>query len=284
MSKYIPDSKTQRWVIISAQRTKRPSNVEGKPAGGFVCPFCPGNEAVTPPEVYRIGPGEKDAPGWLVRVVPNKYPITDTHEVIIHSPDEKKDIEHLDVTQVRHILTAYRDRYKFHTPSGQVIIFCNHGFHAGASLAHPHSQLVVVPKQINMDAVSLEPVANIVSDTPDFVTYCPEFSQWPYEVWIAPKKTGEKFGDVDDDRLGILAGVFQKALQRIEHVLTDPAVPFKQANEPFVYNYYIYHGTDWFIRITPRAVHRAGFELGTGLSVNVVDPTDAAEKLRQTGI
>jgi UDPglucose--hexose-1-phosphate uridylyltransferase len=284
MAKYVPDSKTQRWVIISTMRTKRPTNVEGKPSGGFQCPFCPGHEGLTPPEVYRIGEGEKDHTGWLVRVIPNKFPITDIHEVIIHSPDEHKDIEHLELQQVQRILMAYRDRYRAHMNDGQVLIFCNHGYHAGASLAHPHSQLVVVPRQINLDAVSLEPIANIVEETPAFVTYCPEFSQWPYEVWIAPKTVNERFGEIGDDQLTHLAKVFQDALRRIETVLLDPAVPFKQANEPFVYNYYIYHGTNWFIRITPRAVHRAGFELGTGLNVNVVDPTSAAERLRSITI
>jgi UDPglucose--hexose-1-phosphate uridylyltransferase len=165
-----------------------------------------------------------------------------------------------------------------------VIIFCNHGFHAGASLSHPHSQLVVVPKQINLDAVSMEPIANIVVENDHFVTYCPEFSQWPYEVWVAPKIMGEFFGDITDDGIKNLAPALRGALKRIELVLKDPELPFKQANEPFVYNYYIYHGANWFLRITPRAVHRAGFELGTGLSVNVVDPTDAAERLRNQNI
>src|SRR3990172_1270939 len=156
MAKYVPDVKTQRWVVISPARTKRPDSAKattGKPDSSVgsaqapseapgshlgaskattgkpdsasqskneaehvpalrnevtKCPFCAGNEATTPPEVYRIGPGEKDKPGWLVRVVPNKYPITDIHEVIIHSPDDAKDIEQIPIEQVTHILTAYR--------------------------------------------------------------------------------------------------------------------------------------------------------------------------------
>ncbi len=284
MAKFVPDSTTQRWVIISSMRTKRPSDVDGEKPKAFVCPFCEGHEKLTPPEVYRVGTGSPNEPGWHVRVVPNKYPITDIHEVIIHSPDETRDIEHLPVDQVERIVRTYRERFRIHRNEGQVLIFCNHGYHAGASLAHPHSQLVVVPRQINLDAVSLEPISNIVTESERFVVYCPEFSQWPYEVWVAPKTNGSMFGDIDDASLHEVAGVFQNALKRIEYVLKDPAVPFKQANEPFVYNYYIYHGTHWFIRITPRAVHRAGFELGTGLNVNVVDPTDAAERLKSTQV
>jgi len=284
MAKYVPDIKTQRWVIISKSRTQRPSQrksddsavLDGKSEKTFVCPFCPGNENMTPPEVYRIGSSEKDGQGWSVRVVPNKYPITDTHEVIIHSPSDTDDIEVLPLEQVTKVFTAYRDRFRFHAPNGHVMIFCNHGLAAGASLKHPHSQLVVVPKQINLDAVELEPVANVVEDNNFFVTYCPDFSQWPFETWIAPKKGGTVFGDISDAELPDFARVVQHALQKIQKVLGGN----NHENGTFVYNYYIYHGKNWFLRIIPRSIHRAGFELGTGLSVNTIDPTDAAERLK----
>lgn len=279
MAKYIPDVKTQRWVIISPGRTNRPVT-NGNGAKG-PCPFCSGNEALTPPEVYRIGSGEKDKPGWLVRVVPNLYPITDIHEVVIHSPSETDDIEKLPAEQVARILTAYRDRYRAHEADGQVLIFCNHGVEAGASLIHPHSQLVVVPKQINLDTLSREPVNNVIEDNTHFQTYCPDFSQWPFEVWIAPKAGGTKFGDMTDEEIPDLTRVLQSALKRIESVSQDPALSQLHRHAPFVYNFYIYHGTNWYIRITPRFIHRAGFELGTGLNVNVVDPTMASEILKK---
>lgn len=297
MAKYVPDVKTQRWVIIAPQRTARPADAPapdeataGRPddavhpeahdaVGAKGCPFCHGNESATPPEVYRIGGGEKDKSGWQVRVVPNKFPITDVHEVIIHSPSDTDDVEKLPIEQVTKILTCYRDRYRAHEADGQVLIFCNHGFHAGASLKHPHSQLVVVPKQINLDALSREPIASVVEENTFFITYCPEFSQWPLEVWIAPKEEGTKFGDVTDREIPDLAGVLQKTLQKIKVVSGEPDMPHMQ-DRTFVYNYYIYHGTNWYIRIIPRLVHRAGFELGTGLNVNVVDPVEAAEKLK----
>lgn len=231
---------------------------------------------MTPPEVYRIGPGDADSPGWLVRVVPNKFPITDIHEVIIHSPDDAHDIEHLPLGQVTNVLTAYRDRYLAHQDDGQVLIFCNHGEHAGASLKHPHSQLAVIPKQINLDTLVREPIANVIADNTSFVTYCPDFSQWPFEVWISPKNDSGKFGQISDEQLKDLAAVLQTTLQKLE------AVGMKSGE--FVYNYYIYHGEKWYIRITPRFIHRAGFELGTGLSVNIVDPVDAARILRETKI
>lgn len=274
MAKYVPDVNTQRWVVISQARTKRP---DGAAATKPVCPFCEGNEHLTPPEVYRIGRGDKDTPGWHVRVVPNLFPITDVHEVIIHSPDDSKDLTQLPLDHVTKVLFAYRDRYRAHEKDGQVLIFCNHGFHAGASLLHPHSQLVVVPKQINLDALTREPIANIVDENNRYITYCPDFSQWPYEAWIAPKEEGKKFGDTGDSELPDLAGVLKKTLSRIEVVHQESE---KSNGNTFVYNYYIYHGVNWFFRIIPRFIHRAGFELGTGLNVNVTDPTDAAEKLK----
>lgn len=285
MAKYVPDVKTQRWVIIAAARTRRPDEAAAPQTGAPVCAFCEGNESLTPPEVYRIGSGEKDKPGWQVRVVPNKYAITDIHEVIIHSPSHTDDLEHLPAEQVSRILTAYRDRYRAHENDGQVIIFCNHGFHAGASLMHPHSQLVVVPKQINLDSLYREPITNIVEENTSFVTYCPDFSQWPYETWIAPKTEGNKFGDTPEGELPDLAGILQMVLKKLEKIyLVSTIKPKDRSDNAFVYNYYIYHGTDWFIRIIPRFIHRAGFELGTGLNVNVVDPTQAAVEIKQTAI
>ena len=282
MAKYIPDVKTQRWVIISQARKDRPID-EGPPGTvqKHVCPFCTGNENVTPPEVFRIGGGEKDKSGWLVRVVPNKYPITDTHEVIIHSPDHDHDIEELPLEQVIKIISAYRERYQVHAGDGQVLIFNNHGMHAGASLNHPHSQLVVVPKQINLDALSREPIANVIVENDHFITYCPEFSQWPFEVWIIPKEKGQKFGDIKDEMLSHLAGVLQDAINRIAKSFHDENLNYIHKGIPFGYNYYISHASEWFIRIIPRFIHRAGFELGTGLNVNILDPAEAAEILKK---
>ncbi len=282
MAKYVPDVKTQRWVVIAPGRSNRPSEevTELTPVKMGGCPFCPGNEGVTPPEVFRIGDGTKDSPGWQVRVVPNLYPITDIHEVIIHSPDDIHDLEELPLEQVVRVMTTYRDRYRAHQDVGQVMIFCNHGLHAGASLNHPHSQLVVVPRQINLDTLAREPLANVVEENTYFRTYCPDFSQWPYEVWIAPKGVGTKFGDLTDEEVPDLAAVLQKGLQRVKAVFDDSTSVIHHAEMPFGYNFYIYHGVNWYIRIIPRFIHRAGFELGTGLNVNVVDPAEAAERLK----
>ena len=286
MAKFVPDVKTQRWIVISQTRTSRPDEhglkkEEEKPS---VCVFCSGNEAMTPPEIMRIGDGEKDKPGWKIRVIPNKFPITDTHEVIIHSPDHNKDIAEFDLNQVNQLLTVYRQRFQIHAGSGQVMLFANHGSLAGASLAHPHSQLVLIPRQINLDALVREPIMNVVEDNNFFVTYCPDFSQWPYEVWIAPKKEGTVYGDTADEELKDLSVILQNALKKLKVKYHDQTISKSHTQMPFSYNFYIHHAKNWFLRIIPRLVHRAGFELGTGLSVNVIDPTIAAEELKAISI
>lgn len=278
MAKYVPDIMTRRWVIISSGRSARPVDYEeGAKTSTGECPFCEGNEALTPAEIFRIGGGEKDKPGWKVRVIPNRYPITDMHEIIIHTPECGKDIYDSSQEQVEALLKAYRDRFNFHRKTGQVLIFCNHGESSGASIKHPHSQLVVIPFQINLDTLTREPLNNIVEDNDFFNIYCPDFSQWPYEVWITPKKENTVFGDINDEEISDLAGVFKTVLSKLETVHRNS----KLSTEHFSYNFYIHPKENWYLRIIPRFVHRAGFELGTGLSVNIVDPTNAALELQE---
>lgn len=276
MAKYVPDISTRRWVIISSHRIKRPEDNFAHPQKKL-CVFCPGNEKLTPNETFRIGSGGKNEPGWLVRVFPNKYPITDFHEVIVHSPEHNKDIDEFPVSQTENLLTAYKERYCFYRPKGQVIIFSNHGEHSGASLTHPHSQLVVIPSQINLDTLIREPLNNIIEEDRYFIIYCPDFSQWPYEVWIAPKKEGKIFGEITEEEIKVLAHHLQKTLRKLKKIT------FKNnlTRDGFAYNFYIYPKENWYFRIIPRLVHRAGFELGTGVSVNVIDPKDAAEELKK---
>ncbi len=277
MSKYVPDISSKRWVIIATGRLKRPEDHSQEKEKSKICPFCENNENLTPLEVFRIGQGEANKPGWQVRVIPNKFPITDIHEVIIHSPDHNKDFIEFKISQIEKVFQAYRQRYNFYKDRGQVLIFCNHGEHSGASLTHPHSQLVVIPSQINLDTLAKEPLNNIVDENKFFMVYCPDFSQWPYEVWITPKESNKFFGEINDEEIKDLSIIVQKILTK----LRDIALEKKLVRDNFAYNFYIYPGKDWYLRIIPRLVHRAGFELGTGLSVNIIDPTQAAEEIRE---
>lgn len=269
MTKYVPDISSRRWVIVAPTRNRRP-DTNGK-KHSKKDPFAKGHENDAPDEVFRIGKGDKNEPGWKVRVVSNKFPITDMHEVIVHSPDKSKHLEDLTKEEVIYVLQAYRDRFNFYRSKGQVLIFCNRGEFAGASIEHPHSQLVVIPPQINLDSLTREPQNNIVHEDKHFSVYCPDFSQWPYELWINPKKEKTLFGDITDDELSELSAIVEKMLKRLQKIYHNGSYRL-----PFGYNYYISPKENWYFRIIPRFIHRAGFELGTGLSVNIVDPTDAA--------
>ena len=168
-----------RWVIISTERGKRPSEFEfTQPTAkvGF-CPFCPGNEAKTPNEVlaYRKNGGVPNSAGWHVRVVPNKYPAlkvegelnregdgvydkmngVGAHEVIIESPVHTDTLARLSHAQIEEVLWAYRDRIidlKKDQRLRYILIFKNHGEAAGATLEHSHSQLIalpIIPKRVS---------------------------------------------------------------------------------------------------------------------------------------
>ncbi len=168
-----------RWVIISTERGKRPSEFESyqAPSKAGFCPFCPGNESKTPNEVlaYRKNGGVANSPGWHIRVVPNKYPAlkvegdlnregdgvydkmngVGAHEVIIESPDHKDTLSHMTPGQFEEVLWAYRDRIidlKKDMRLRYILIFKNHGEAAGASLEHTHSQLIalpIIPKRVS---------------------------------------------------------------------------------------------------------------------------------------
>ena len=161
-----------RWVIISTERSRRPSDFmpeERKPVGGF-CPLCEGNEDRTPPEIiaYRENGTPPNTPGWTLRVVPNKFPalriegdlnregegIYDkmngigAHEVVIETPRHSETLATMPLKGVEKVLTAYRDRIvdlRNDQRLRYVLVFKNHGVAAGASLEHSHSQLIALP-------------------------------------------------------------------------------------------------------------------------------------------
>lgn len=276
MARFVPDVATHRWVLITPGRAKRPHASIGvqeteKPG----CVLClayqnPSQEKIEKyslQEIYSLGD---------VKVVPNKYPITDIHELIIHGPKDDIDLEDFKISHVEALLKVYRARFLINQDKGHVIIFNNRGYLAGGSLQHPHSQLVVVPRQINLDALQLEPIANIVDENEFFDVYCPEFSQWPYEMWLAPKRKGRIFSDITDEEIRDLAVLLQK-LVKVLLAKSDELRKPEKGN----YNFYIFSEKDWYLRLIPHFKHRGGLELGTGLSVNEKDPSVAAEELRQ---
>ncbi len=161
-----------RWVIISTERSRRPSDFapeERRPMGGF-CPLCEGNEDRTPPEIvaFRDNGTLPNTPGWTLRVVPNKFPalriegeldregegIYDkmngigAHEVVIETPRHEETLITLPLKDVKNVLLAYRERItdlRRDQRLRYVLVFKNHGVAAGASLEHSHSQIIALP-------------------------------------------------------------------------------------------------------------------------------------------
>ena len=280
MPNYIPDSSKKHWMVSNPARTTR-TGMDGKP---FRCPFCPGNEADTPPEVYRVGDGEINKPGWQVRVFSNLFPITDIHEVVVHSPDHEKNIEDFTQEHVEGILKTYQNRFNALKEKGKVFIFHNYSLISGASLVHPHSQISVVPNDIPTNTIAVQPVVNIVEQNSDFVFYCPEYSEWSYEVWI--KALGQnKFEDLKDMEIKNLAIILKSMIKKLKKI-HDGSPHYSK--KPFGYNYYfsipqepvLSEAEGWYLRIIPRFMERAGFELSTGIMVNSVEAKRASQELR----
>jgi UDPglucose--hexose-1-phosphate uridylyltransferase len=160
-------------VIISTDRRKRPNDFRFERAstlGRDQCPFCPGHEDMTPPEVlaYRQNGSAPNTPGWELRVVPNKFPALQVegtldrepdgmfdrmngigaHEVIIETPHHDRSLATMSEPEVERVLWAYRERIldlKRDSRLRYVLVFKNHGAAAGATLEHTHSQLIALP-------------------------------------------------------------------------------------------------------------------------------------------
>jgi UDPglucose--hexose-1-phosphate uridylyltransferase len=168
MPEFRKDPTVDRWVIIATERAKRPVHREASDTA--LCPFCAGNESLTPPEVlvFRDQSDSSGLPNWTVRVVPNKYPAlvpdgsrlgttsenyevrsgTGAHEVIIESPHHVTDVTLLSESQFGAVLRAYRNRImdlRNDRRFRYILIYKNQGTEAGATLEHVHSQLIAMP-------------------------------------------------------------------------------------------------------------------------------------------
>jgi UDPglucose--hexose-1-phosphate uridylyltransferase len=283
MTKFIPDIKSRRWVLLAPGRLGKPihkNNVTPEQRNGLnylsSCPFCLGNEAETPPEIERV----HNHNHWLIRVFANKFPITDIHEVVVHSPDHLLDIEQMNNEQLTNLFTIYQNRINVLKKEGVPFVFRNYGERAGTSIAHPHSQIIVLPSQINLDILALEPINNIIINSQHCLAYCPDFSQYPYEVWFTHQKCQHleindpvlqevKFHHFDTATALDLAQCLQKVIITLRKILGD-----------FSYNYYISPKPPFYLRIIPRILTRGGFEIGTGLSTNVLDPKEASQTIK----
>ncbi len=324
------DPVTGRWVIIATERARRPNqyvHIEEERKGGF-CPFCPGNESSTPPEVlsYRPAGTAPDTEGWWVRVVPNRFPALQPydslkrsaegiydrmtgvgyHEVLIESPSHENTYADLSEEQIQEILWALRDRMVELRKDRRmrcIMIFKNWGYEAGASIEHPHTQIIalpIVPKRVQeelqgaaryydfrercvyCDMIQQEAKSElrVVAENDTFLSFMPFAARFPFETWIMPKEHTPFFSDIQKNEVTALSGIVKKTFSLLKRALKDPPYNFVIHTTPFESNEdtTYYH---WHLEIMPKLTKVAGFEWGTGFYINHTPPEVAADFLRE---
>lgn len=322
------DVTTGDWIVFAAARGQRPHEFalpSERPKASYDpnCPFCPGATLST--TLLDEEPDPADSSKWKVRVLANKYPALVTeqaftrhnlgplfremsghgaHEVIIESPDHAQPLAlatNTDVTRLFEVLRRRCNVLTEHSAFEVVQLFENHGARAGASLHHPHFQILaapVVPRQVRIKYqvaaeyyhatgssvyadLCREELASgerLVFANADFAAFTPYASRVAYETWIVPRAGGSTFAGIAQESLAPLAEAVREVLRAMHGSLADPAynlivnsAPRRHADEPdFV----------WHIEILPRLSVAAGFELATGMAINSVLPEDAAASLR----
>jgi UDPglucose--hexose-1-phosphate uridylyltransferase len=312
------DAETGEWRLSAPRRAERPDD-DARPARAG-CPFCPGHEAQTPPERLRIPPGGGP---WRVRGFANKYPIvspaadlesatglfprfpaTGDHEVLVESPDHDWDLRMATTEQAIEVLRALQQRCRALTGPrpAAVVVFRNYGVAAGASLRHPHSQLVALDqappglmarwrlarghytdtgRRLVDDLAAAERAAGerVVADS-GVLVYQPYAAAAPHQTVLVPGDGRGTLADATDEGIEAVARTLPVLLRGLADVLDDPA-----------YNLVVHAGPSdvdakelarwwqWHVEIHPRTTTFAGLELGTGLLVNPSRPEETAPEL-----
>jgi UDPglucose--hexose-1-phosphate uridylyltransferase len=256
--------------------------------------------------VQRTGPGAPDTPGWAVRVVPNLYPIvggehaaagaTGVHEVVVLCPDHFRTFGMLDDDQARDVVTVLRNRTRAHLEAGHpyVHVFVNHGKDAGASLAHPHAQIVALDfappathdalaRFASAEADLVERQITEVDGGPLVLSgglapaWCPHASRSPYEIRVAHRAARAGFADASDDEISAVAIALRDSLARLAATVGDVPYNVVVHSAPPSTSELAFH---WYVEVLPRLSIVAGFEMGTGIFVNIVAPEVAASRMR----
>lgn len=313
---------TGRWVTIVAERALRPSDFAPREQieveSDRACPFCPGHEESTPPALETIGEGGD----WTLRVVPNLYPAFEgddgfavrhvgpvhvmaegsgIHEVFVYSPDHGASLDRLDDAGAGRFMLALKHRFAEHANIANIRYtqaIVNHGREAGASIAHPHGQLLglpFVPGEVLDEERAFSRFAGgcllcttveaelstgerVVFANDDVAVICPYWSGSPYELLIVPRRHELHLQDADDDSLEAVGRALRDATAFLNEALGDVAynVGFHTAPHAHTGEYH------WHIHVWPNLVTQAGFERGTGVLINIMPPEQAAETLRTT--
>ena len=266
-----------------------------------------------------------DTPGWTVRVVPNKFPALSVHaphisepellyqtaahgfhEVVIETPQHDLRLGQASLRQLETILTVYQSRARILSgePGVQnVVVVRNEGRGAGASQAHPHSQIFALPLVPSRLVDELAEAARrfnergccptcemvdreradarrVVVENEDFIALTSFAPRFPYETWIVPTVHAHDFREADDRQLRGLASVLKQVLTALETV--ESSCPYNVVLhtapvQPTIGGERAFH---WRIEILPRLTIPSGLELACDVFIIGVTPEHAAEKLR----
>lgn len=331
----------KRWIIIAAARKERPQDfkiVQESIDDAASCPFCPGAENRTPPEItaLRHDGSEPNTPGWTVRVVPNRFPALSiepatlgraaagmydymngvgAHEIVIEGTEHRFGLADFPLEQLIQVFRMQRNRMVDLMRDERlryVLVFKNHRAIAGASLSHPHSQIIATPITPRTVAVELETARDhfrlkerclfcdiirqevsdgerIIYDDGAFIVFAPYASRFPFELFIAPRNHAHHFGEASDEDLGNLAECMLEIMNRLKNGLNDPPYNYVIHTAPNVnckpirpgYWQTLQHDFHWHIEVIPRLTKMAGFEWGSGFFINPTPPEVAAEFLRK---
>lgn len=323
---------TGAWIIVAPGRGHRPNGNASPPSSDALpshdpdCPFCPGNEDRLPG--ITLERQRANGRPWQTRVIPNKYPALtpetspagpaselyrrDTgagfHDVIIESAVHNQDVADMDAEEAEVVVGTYLQRFcdlQAAHPDLLPFIFRNHGARAGASLAHPHAQLMAtswVPAPIRdrwnrarqhydrtghciyCDILAREEHSGtrVVSSNDSFCAFVPFFAEVPYETWIVPYRHAASFGDLTDGEAADLAVLLPDLLARLNRHLDDPD-----------YNYVVQTTSrarreasylHWYLRIVPKLKWKGGFEIGAETHINPSRPEQDAKELRSAAV
>ena len=289
--KIVRDYFDDHYSYLSEARAKRPQELVAPknqaPHNPRTCYFCPGNEAQTPPEIGRISDGEN---GWSMRWFPNKFPALSledgSHEIIVETSDSQKQLWDFSESELVQLLSVYQERIKTHLADEKiraVCVFKNHGFDAGASIEHSHTQVIatsVTPSRLERmrrpDCVYCKILHDLsetllIGKNDEFMTFSPQAPRVSMESWIMAKNHGE-FALFSPDTLMMLA----KSLETIVKKL-------RELNAPYCFYINAVAGandTHFCLEILPRLDKWAGFELATGDYIISVSPEQGAEFFR----
>ncbi|MGE0426342.1 MAG: DUF4931 domain-containing protein [Reyranellaceae bacterium] len=330
MSEYRQDPHSGGWVLVAPERGNRPGKrdwAHAQPDVGWhdaTCPFCAGQEALLP-EILEEMPAS-DPPGWLTRVVPNKFPALAVdaetsgardasggrleagfgrHDVIVESARHDGDFANFTDVELDAVLRTYRARYvalAAQPRTRHVVLFRNRGRRAGASLSHPHAQIVAMdrlPPRVKRIAASarnhhrrygrcatcrevedlLAHRERLVRETPRFVLAVPYAPAGPFELVLIPRRHAASFGDADDLELHELGDLLRWAVARLDGLLETP--PYNLALESIETEGRGGVSLHWRFSILPRLTNRGGFELATDLAINPSSPERDARILRE---